>query len=375
MVYFDYAATSFIKPDCVYRSVYEAMCYNSANPGRGGHFASVQAAEKIYEAREKICKLFQIATPERLAFFPNTTQGLNVGIKGVLNHGDHVVISGMEHNSVARPIEALKHKGLITCTIVKPDKDGNMEPEQFVKAMNHNTKLVVCSHASNVCGNVYDIASIGRLVHQKEAYFMVDAAQSAGVIPICADDVDLLAFPGHKSLYGPQGSGGLYVREGIRLQTITEGGTGSSSELLTQPDEMPDRLESGTQNVPAIVGLGAAADFILDKGIDTISNHDKALCTRFKNGILNMPKITVYGNDTSVNVVALNIDDMDCVEVSERLDKEFGIATRSGLHCAVLAHKALGTLGTGCVRFSFGCFNTTKEVDYALDALYYLINH
>ena len=256
MVYFDYAATSFIKPACVYKSVYEAMCYHSANPGRGGHYASVQAAEKIYEAREKISRLFQITSPERLAFFPNTTQALNAGIKGVLNYGDHVVISGMEHNSVARPIEALKRKGLITCTTVKPREDGSLEPEQFTKAIRQNTKLVVCTHASNICGNVYDIVSISRLVRQRSAYFMVDAAQSAGVIPICAEDVDLLAFPGHKSLYGPQGSGGLYVRDGVRLQTITEGGTGSSSELFTQPDEMPDRLESGTQNVPAIVGLG-----------------------------------------------------------------------------------------------------------------------
>lgn len=370
MIYLDYAATSLVKPRSVYKTVYDTMVSCSANPGRGGHALSVRAGDIVFEAREKLCRLFHIETPERLAFFPNTTAALNAGIKGVIRPGDHVVVSSMEHNSVLRPLETLKRQGRITYTVVRGDTDGRLTPADFLRAMHVGTRLVICTHASNVCGNVYDIASIGRLVRGQGAYFMVDAAQSAGVLDIDADWVDLLAFPGHKGLYGPQGSGGLFIREGILLKTLVEGGTGSQSELMIQPEEMPDRLESGTLNVPAIAGLGAAADFILREGVQTIYKHEKSLLDYFIEKVKNMKNITVYGSGNSVNVSALNVSGLDCIDVADQLNTQYGIAVRSGMHCAAAAHQTLGTLESGCVRFSFGYFTTKKEIDQAVDALY-----
>ena len=229
MIYLDYAATSLIKPRNVYKTVMDTMIHYSANPGRGGHNLAVKASELVYETREKICRLLHMEQPEQVAFFPNTTAALNAGIKGILKPGDHVVVSAMEHNSVLRPLETMRRKGLITYTLVEADSNGSLEPLDFIRSMQPNTELVICTHASNVCGNVYDIENLGRLVHSQGVKFMVDAAQSIGVIDIDASWVDLLAFPGHKGLYGPQGSGGLYVREGVFLNTLTEGGTGSHS--------------------------------------------------------------------------------------------------------------------------------------------------
>lgn len=370
MIYLDYAATSFMKPRSVYNAVYDAMLHYAANPGRGGHTLSVRAGELVYETREKLCRLFHIDTPEQIAFFPNTTAALNAAIKGVLSRGDHVVVSSMEHNSVLRPLEALKQQGIIFYSTVHADENGTLTPEAFQKAMRPHTKLVICTHASNVCGNVYDIQKIAEIAHAQEALFMVDAAQSAGLADIDASYIDLLAFPGHKSLYGPQGSGGLYVREGLQLKTITEGGTGSQSELLTQPEEMPDRLESGTLNVPAIVGLGAAVDFILAEGTAALYGHDKMLHDYFIENIQNINGITVYGNGSSAAVAALNINGLDCITAAALLNDEYGIAVRSGLHCAPSAHKSLGTLKSGSIRFSFGYFTQKREIDAAVHALY-----
>ncbi len=370
MIYLDYAATSFMKPRSVYNAVYDAMLHYAANPGRGGHTLSVRAGELVYETREKLCRLFHIDTPEQIAFFPNTTAALNAAIKGVLSRGDHVVVSSMEHNSVLRPLEALKQQGIIFYSTVHADENGTLTPEAFQKAMRPHTKLVICTHASNVCGNLYDIQKIAEIAHAQEALFMVDAAQSAGLADIDASYIDLLAFPGHKSLYGPQGSGGLYVREGLQLKTITEGGTGSQSELLTQPEEMPDRLESGTLNVPAIVGLGAAVDFILAEGTTALYGHDKMLHDYFIENIQNIDGITVYGNGSSAAVAALNINGLDCITAAALLNDEYGIAVRSGLHCAPSAHKSLGTLKSGSIRFSFGYFTQKREIDAAVHALY-----
>ncbi len=373
MIYLDYAATSFKKPPIVHQKMGQAMRCYSANPGRGGHDYSIRAGEMVFDAREKVSALFGIKKPEQLAFFQNTTAALNAGIKGVLSRGDHVVVSSMEHNSVMRPLEHLKQQGIIRYSVVQADANGRLSPADFKKAMQKDTKLVICTHASNVCGNVYDIAEIGRLVRGENTLFMVDAAQSAGVLPIDIDFVDLLAFPGHKSLYGPQGTGGLYLRDGITCKTIIEGGTGSQSELLLQPETMPDRLESGTLNVPAICGLGAAAEFVMREGINTIFEHEHALLEKFRETIKNMPEITIYGDDSSVNVLALNVNNMDSIEVAEKLNKDFGIAVRSGLHCAPAAHQSLNTLESGTVRFSFGYFTTQKEVDAAINALYHIV--
>lgn len=369
MIYLDYAATSFHKPQNVYNAVYNAMVRHGANPGRGGHAASIRAAELVYETREKLCRLFHINTPEQFAFFPNTTAALNAAIKGILNHGDHVVVSSMEHNSVLRPLEALKQQGKIFYSTATADKNGTITPEAFQKMLRPHTRLVICTHASNVCGNQYDIQKIAELSHRQGTLCLIDAAQSAGLIDIDAAQFDLIAFPGHKSLYGPQGSGGLYVRSGLELKTLIEGGTGSRSELLVQPSEMPDRLESGTLNVPAITGLGAAIDFVLEEGIDALYAHEKAMHDYFTERVQNIKGITLYGDNTGTGIAALNINGMDCNTVAALLNDEYDIAVRSGLHCAPAAHRSLGTLQSGAVRFSFGYFTQKRELDTAIAAL------
>lgn len=369
MIYLDYAATSFKKPQQVYQAMQNALYNNSANPGRGGHAPSQNAARLVYNARESLCRLFGIDSPERIAFFCNTTAALNAAIKGVLRFGDHAIISSMDHNSVLRPIAELKRRGIIDYTIIPADAGGRLSPKDFAKAFRPNTRLVVCTHASNVCGNVYDISAIGSLAKQFGAYFLVDAAQSAGVIPVDIHSVDMVAFPGHKGLYGPQGSAGLYVRDGLILETITEGGTGSQSSLIYQPEEMPDRLESGTLNVPAIAGLGAAAEFIYKEGMNTIFEHESMLTKYFEEKVKNIAGITIYGSEYKAGITALNILKKDCVEVADELNQYYGIAVRSGLHCAPLAHEALATQG-GCVRFSFGYFTKKTELDQALFALH-----
>ena len=369
MIYLDYAATSFAKPQEVYQAVYNAMVHHSANPGRGGHLLSVSAGELVYETREKLCRLFHINNPEQIAFFQNTTAALNAAIKGVLTRGDHVLVSSMEHNSVLRPLTELKRKGIIDYTVISADKNGTLVPEDFRNAMKPNTRLVICTHVSNICGNLYNIADIGKLVRRPGTLFLVDAAQSAGVVDIDASCLDLLAFPGHKCLYGPQGSGGLYVREGVLLKTLIEGGTGSQSELLYQPEEMPDRLESGTLNVPAIAGLGAAVDFIIREGTDALYEHDVMLRKYFEEKIKNIPNLEIYGNNKRTGITALNIVGKDCIEISDSLCRNFGIAVRSGLHCAPVAHETIGTKEIGCVRLSYGYFTKKSELDQAAFAL------
>ncbi len=369
MIYLDYAATSYQKPPQVYRAVYNALVYHSANPGRGGHVLSVSAGDLVYETREKLCRLFHADAPERFAFFQNTTAALNAAIKGAVAPGDHVVVSSMEHNSVLRPLAELKRRGIIDYTIVNADACGRLVPEDFKRAMRHNTRLVICTHASNVCGSIYDIRAISKLVRRPGTLFLVDAAQSAGMVDIDVSYLDLLAFPGHKGLYGPQGSGGLYVRDGITLKTITEGGTGSQSELLYQPEEMPDRLECGTLNVPAIAGLGAAVDFILEEGLNSIFEQEIMLTKFFEEKIKNISNIEIYGDSIKTGITALNIKNMDCVPVADELNRKYGIAVRSGLHCAPSAHKTLGTIKTGCVRFSLGFFTSKRELDQAAFAL------
>lgn len=370
MIYFDYAATSFIKPFSVYSTAAQVMKLYAANAGRGGHNLSVKAGEIIYDTREKLSRLFHIENPSQIAFFPNTTAALNAGIKGVLNRGDHVVTSSMEHNSVIRPLEELKRRGEIDYTVVQADYTGHLNPSDFLRACRHNTRLVLCQHASNVCGTSHDIYAISRLVRTDKRLFMTDVAQSAGILDIDAREVDLLAFPGHKALYGPQGTGGLYIKEGIVPKTLIEGGTGSQSELLTQPQEMPDRLESGTQNVAAIAALGAGVDFIMHEGLNTIAGFEMMLTNYFEESIKNINHIKILGQGPKVGVTALNLDGRDCIEVADILNRDYGIAVRSGLHCAVKAHETLGTKETGCIRFSFGYFNTKKEVDKAISALY-----
>lgn len=369
MIYLDNAATSYQKPRIVYETMVNALVNNSINAGRGGYDAAIASNEILFETKALLASLFHIPNPARIAFAQNTTHALNMGIKGVLSYGDHVIFTSMEHNSVLRPIKAMEQQKRISSSILWADKDGKLDANKLEGMIRPNTKLICMTHSSNVCGNIYDIEMAAKIAHKHNAYILVDAAQSAGILDIDAQKLDLLAFPGHKGLMGPMGTGGLYVRDGLDLHTIMEGGTGSLSESPYQPDMMPDRLESGTQNVPAIAGLGQAVKFILDTGIDAIHAHEKLLCDRFDDAMREIPGVTVYGTSNKTAISAINIDGFDCVEVAQLLNDRYHIAVRAGLHCAILAHKTLGTEKRGCVRFSFGYFNTQEDVDNAINAV------
>lgn len=370
MIYLDNAATSFVKPPKVYDAVINTLTKNSVNAGRGGYDAAVRSNEILFETKALLASLFHIENPERIAFAYNTTHALNMGIKGVLSYGDHVIITSMEHNSVLRPIKACERQMRVSYSVLRANEKGEIDMRELEKLIRPNTKLICMTHSSNVCGTMVDIYKAAEIARKHNVLFMADAAQSAGAIDIDCSKLDLLAFPGHKGLMGPMGTGGLYVREGLNLKTIIEGGTGSLSESVYQPDVMPDRLESGTQNIPAIAGLGRAAKFLLDTGVDNIRRHEDTLCRHFDERVREMQNITVYGSDNKTAICALNIAGTDCVEVAQVLNDKYGIAVRAGLHCAILAHKTLGTDKTGCVRFSFGYFNTLREVDKAVNAIY-----
>ncbi len=369
MIYLDNAATSFKKPDSVYYETVEALVKNSANAGRSGHDLSLLSGEILYNARKTLAELFNIENPERIAFCQNTTEALNKGIKGVMWRGGHIITTSMEHNSVIRPIKALEKFG-VTHSILKGNENGELNVDKLEKMIRRDTRLIVMTHSSNVCGNIYDIEKASQIAHRNNVLFMVDGAQSVGTIPIDAKNIDLLAFPGHKGLMAPQGTGGLYVKEGVNIKPIIEGGTGSVSESLLQPDFFPDMLECGTMNVACIAGLRAAAEFILETGANNIGNHEKMLREQFEEKIKNIENIKILGGEHRGGICAFNILGLDCVEAAQILNDEFGICVRSGLHCAYLAHKTLKTDATGCIRISFGFFNTTADVEKAADAVY-----
>ncbi|MGO1469461.1 MAG: aminotransferase class V-fold PLP-dependent enzyme [Tissierella sp.] len=373
MIYFDNAATTFPKPDSVYESVMEAMKEYGANPGRSGHKMSLRANRGIFETRNLLAGFFNIKNPMNMVFTFNATESLNLGIKGILKAGDHVITTTMEHNSVLRPIKYLEKKG-IENTIIQANSKGEIDPEDIKMAIRKNTKLIVTTHISNLTGTILPVKEIGKIAKDKKILYMVDAAQSAGVYDIDVDkmNISLLAFPGHKGLLGPLGTGGLYIREGLKIERIYQGGTGSASESLIQPDTMPDGYESGTLNSPGIVGLGAGIKYINNKGIENIRKHEEELTKYFLDGIKDIEGIKIYGPmdiKKRAAVVALNMKDIDSSEIAYILDEEYDIGVRSGLHCAPLAHKTIGTLDQGVVRFSFGIFNSKKEVDQAINAL------
>ncbi len=374
MIYLDNGATTFPKPRQMNYAMQQCMEKYCGNPGRSGHAMAMKTAQGIYRTRQLLGKLFNIEDYSRIVFTLNTTESLNLGIKGVLKRGDHVITTSMEHNSVLRPIKALEREG-ISNSIIKCKKDGSISAEAFISHIKENTKLIICTHASNVTGTIMPIERIGRMVREKGILFMVDAAQSAGVLPIDVEEmcIDLLAFPGHKSLLGPLGTGGLYVREGISIKPLKEGGTGTASKDLRQPVEFPESMESGTVNAPGIIGLGKSIEFINEVGIENIRKHEEKLIYKFHSGLMNMgTNVSVYGpEDVSLKtgVVLFNIQGISCEEVTEILSSKYGIATRGGFHCAGLAHETIGTGNTGAVRLSVGPFNTEREIEYALKAI------
>lgn len=373
MIYFDNAATTFPKPDVVYDEIMTAMKEYGANPGRSGHKLALKAGRGVYETRELISKLFNVKNPMNTILTFNATESLNIGIKGILKPGDHVITTSMEHNSVLRPIKYLERFG-IDSTIVKGDSKGRINASDIQKSIKKNTKLIINTHVSNLTGTIMPIKEIGEIAKKNEIIYMVDAAQSAGVYKIDVEDmnIDLLAFPGHKGLLGPQGTGGLVVREGLLLEGFMQGGTGSASHSLDQPDIFPDKFESGTANAPGMIGLGAGIKYIQDRGIDDIRRYEENLTEHFIEEAKKIEGVILYGPLNTKEqgaVVALNIKDADSSEVAYILDEEYNIAVRPGLHCAPLAHETIGTLEQGVVRFSFGIFNTHDEIDFCIKAL------
>lgn len=373
MYYFDNAATTFQKPDIVLDTYMKASREAAANPGRSGHRLAKAAGLGIYEVREKIAQFFNIKNPMQIAFTSNGTEALNMGIKGVLKAGDHVITTSMEHNSVLRPIHKLKDQG-IEVSIIDCNHQGCIDLDKIEAAIQPNSKMIVTTHASNLTGTLMPIQAIGELAQRYELLYMVDGAQTAGVFPIDVQKmhIDILAVTGHKSLFGPQGTGFIYVKESLQLDSIKEGGTGSKSYEMVQPLLMPDLLESGTPNTPGIIALGAGIDFIQAEGLEKIYSHEYHLTQKFIEGLALMPTVKYYGVESGVPrapVVALNIGKEDSSMISYYLDDEYDIATRPGLHCAPLAHETIGTFEQGCVRFSFGYFNTEAEIDYALKAI------
>ncbi|KNZ69704.1 cysteine desulfurase [Thermincola ferriacetica] len=370
MIYLDNAASSWPKPEQVIQAVTDCLRHAGANPGRGGHKMSLAAGRIVYETRELVAQLFNIKDPLRVAFTSNATEAINIALKGLLQPGDHVVTTSMEHNSVVRPLKVLEKKG-IEYTEVTCSREGFLDVGKLTEALKPNTKCIVMTHASNVTGTLMPVAEVGKIAKAKGITFMVDAAQTAGVYDIDVEkmNIDLLAFPGHKGLYGPQGTGGLYVREGVDLTTLKEGGTGSNSESPWHPDIMPDRLESGTLNTPGLAGLGAGIRFIMDKGLDVIRRHENHLMQMLIDGLKKIDGVILYG-PADVNkqapVLSFNIGKLGSSEVAFMLDKVFDIACRSGLHCAPRAHRTMGTLEQGTVRLSVSYFNTEKDIEAAV---------
>lgn len=374
LIYLDNAATSFPKPEMVYQAVDYYNRYIGGNPGRGSNQSTVKAGSVLLEAREAVAKLFNIGDSLQIAFTYNITDALNMGINGLLKPGDHVISTSMEHNSVARPLYALEQQG-IKWTKVKCAPDGTLDSNDVRKAIQANTRLICMLHASNLTGTIMPIAEVGKIARDNGIVFMVDAAQSAGVLPIdvVEQNIDILTFTGHKSLFGPQGTGGIYLRPGINIKPSRYGGTGSLSESLEQPEVMPDLLESGTLNTLGIAGLFAGVNYITDTGIENIKAHSQKQTDLLLAGLKEIKGVEIYGprdSNRQTSVIALNIKDRDCGEVASLLDYEYGVITRSGLHCAPLAHQTIGTFELGTLRISPGHFTTLEQIEYVIKAIY-----
>ena len=377
MIYLDNSATSFPKPKVVTDKIMECYLGYAGNPGRSGHKLAMKMDLEIYETREKICKLINGTEVLNVIFTFNATDSLNLAIKGVLEEGDHVITTSMEHNSVLRPLNQLRKEGKIELSIVYADDKGYIDPQKIFEALTPNTKMIVTTHMSNVFGTIVDIKAIGDFCKENNILYLVDASQSIGVLDIDVQEmnIDLLAFPGHKALFGPMGTGALYIKEGIIVKPLKEGGTGSYSHSIDQPDLYPDSLESGTPNGVGIIALGKGIDFINEVGLENIRNHEMSLKNHFIELLKDNEDVILYGtlDDRQGAVVSLNVKDMDSSEISYILSDEFDIYTRPGFHCAPLAHKTIGTEELGAIRFSFGYYNTLEEIEKTVEALLNII--
>ena len=374
MIYLDNAATTQRKPQQVLHAVVQAMT-TMGNASRGAHGSALEAARAVYNTRSKLAKLFGCSRADHVVFTSNSTEALNIAIRGTLNPGDHVISTDLEHNSVLRPLYLLEETGVISLDFVPANPQGQVDYADFERLLKPNTRAIVCTHASNLTGEILDIGRIGAFAKEKGLLLIVDASQTAGCVPIDMEamGVDILCFTGHKGLYGPQGTGGLCIREGVEIRPFKVGGSGVQSYNPHQPEEYPTRLEAGTLNSHGIMGLSAALDFLAETGIPAIADYEHDLMYRFYNGVKDIPGVTVYGDFTPGHdrtaVVALNIRDYDSSAVSDELAMGFDIATRPGAHCAPRMHRALGTQEQGAVRFSFSWFNTAEEVEEAIAAV------
>ena len=372
MIYLDNAATTLHKPQQVIDAVVHAM-QSMGNCARGTHEEALDAARTVYDARVRLASLFGCPRVDHVAFTANSTEALNMAINGLIDPGDHVISTDLEHNSVLRPLYRLEAEHGAELSFVPADKLGNVDYADFERLMKPNTRAVVCTNASNLTGTVLDIERIAKTAHSHGALVIVDASQTAGCWPIDMKKMgtDVLCFTGHKGLMGPQGTGGICVKEGIEIRPFKVGGSGVQSYSRTHPAEYPTRLEAGTLNGHGIAGLGAAAKFISETGVENIHAKERSLMLRFYEGVKNIEGVTVYGDFTKdkTAIVALNIRDYESGEVSYELSQGYGIATRPGAHCAPRMHKALGTAEVGAVRFSFSFYNTEEEIDEAVRAV------
>ncbi|MDD4753839.1 MAG: aminotransferase class V-fold PLP-dependent enzyme [Desulfitobacteriaceae bacterium] len=375
MIYFDNAATSFPKPKAVIEAMEDYFFNVGGNTGRSGHRMAIKASELVFNTRELLARLFNISDSSRIVFTKNITESLNLAVNGFLEKGDQVVTTSMEHNSVMRPLRYLEQKGQIKIFTVQANKEGLVDPAVFEDILKkEKIKLVAVNHASNVTGSLVPVDVIAEIVSRYGSSILVDAAQTAGAysIDVLSDNIDMLAFTGHKSLLGPQGTGGLYVREGIKLAPLVRGGTGSNSEKEIQPNFLPDQLESGTMNIIGIAGLGAGVKYVLKQSVSKIRQEEMKITKMFVKGVGKIDNIEMYGpRDISkrVSVVSFNIPRHAPSMVAYLLDKQFNLACRSGLHCSPSAHKTIGTFPRGTLRFSFGYFNDAAEVEKGLTAL------
>jgi len=376
MIYFDNPATSWPKPPQVKEAMNRFMEEIGANPGRSGHSRSIDAARIVYETREALSVLFHVKDSSRIVFTLNATESINLALKGLLKPGDHVITSSMEHNSVMRPLRDLEKKG-IELNIIPCSNEGMLDPQEVERRIRSNTRMVVLNHASNVTGTLLPIEEAGFITGRRGLLFLVDAAQTAGAYPIDVekDGIDLLAFTGHKSLYGPQGTGGLAIGEGVNekeMSPLKQGGTGSRSEFEEQPDFLPDCFESGTPNGIGLAGLLAGVQFVLVKGVENIRQNEMNLIEKLIKGLKNISEVKLYGpelQEDRIATLSFNFTHLSPSNGALRLEKEFGILCRPGLHCAPSAHRTIGTFPEGTVRFGLSAFNTEAEVETAVQAI------
>jgi cysteine desulfurase family protein len=380
VLYFDHAASSWPKPPAVAEAMMKCINEYAANPGRGSHQMGVKASRVLFEGRKQLSQLFNIPNPNDISYALNTTAALNTAIKGFVKKGDHVICTAIEHNSVRRPLEALKTSGTIDVSYAKTDVRGNVDITELESLIRPNTTLIVCSHSSNLLGTIIPVGQIGEITKRHGIKLLVDAAQTAGVlsIDVQAMGIDMLAFPGHKGLLGPQGTGGLYISPQLDIEPLIHGGTGSQSESIEQPRVRPDRYEAGTQNTVGIAGLIEGVKFIRSETVEKIHEKEWGQIQSLMEGLTGIPGVTLYGprmGENKTGIIAFNVGKAEASEVAFILDQSFQIAVRSGYHCTPLAHEAAGTLGSGAVRASIGYYTTDSEIEQFVHAIKEISKH